>query len=177
MRKIVSVIAMAALVGLGPVALPAEGTAAGGRVRSVEFTGTSTFDFSSPDCSFAHQLFDATLTTRRGATLHIEGCTDLPTSPGPPGGTLFPFTGTFEIASGRRSITGTVTGAVGAPSSRPCDGLIPAGLDLELTPTTRRPHHPVAPLQLDGDWCSPGTPGVPGPISGTVTGALPHHIR
>ncbi len=177
MRRIISAVAIAALVGLGLVAPPAAGTAVGGRVRSVEFTGTSTFDFSSPDCSFAHQLFDATLTTRRGATLHIEGCADLPTDPA--GSTVFPFTGTFEIGSGRRSISGTVSGAVGTPTSGTCDGLFPGGLDFELTPTsgTRRPHHPVAPLQLDGVWCSPMVPGEPGPISGTLTGALPHHIR
>ena len=169
MRRIISAIAMTALVGLGPVALPAAGTAAGSRIRTVEFTGTSTFDFDSAECSFAHQLFDATLTTRRGATLHIEGCADLT------GSTVFPFTGTFAIESGRRSITGTVAGGVGTPTSSTCDGLSPAGLDSELTPTgeTARPNHPVAPLQLDGVWCSPATPGVPGPISGTLTGALP----
>lgn len=173
MRRFVSAIATAALVGLGPVALPAAGTAAGERIRTVEFTGTSTFDFESVECSFAHQLFDATLTTSRGATLHLEGCADLVSS------TVFPFTGTFAIEWGRRSITGTVTGSVGTPTSSTCGGLFPAGLDFELTPTsgTGRPHDPVAPLQLDGVWCSPATPNVPGPISGTLTGALPPGIR
>ena len=171
MRRIIGAIAMATLVGLGLVTLPAAGAAGGGRIRTVEFAGTSTFDFGAGGCSFAHQFYDATLTTKRGATLHIEGCADLA------GGTTFPFTGTFVIASPpRRSITGTVSGAVGNATSNPCAiGLVPAGLDFGLTPTreTGRPHNPVAPLQLDGVWCSPAVPGVPGPISGTLTGALP----
>jgi hypothetical protein len=172
MRRIIGAIAMATLVGLGSIALPAAGAAAAGRIRTVAFTGSSVFDFGSGGCSFAHQFYEATLTTRRGDTLHIEGCADLPSI-----GTTFPFTGTFTIASpGRRGITGTVSGVVGNPTANPCAaGLVPAGLDFELTPTreTRRPHDPVPPLQLDGVWCSPALPGVPGPISGTLTGALP----
>jgi hypothetical protein len=172
MRRIMGALAMATLVGLGSVALPTAGGAAPGRIRTVAFTGSSVFDFSTAGCSFAHQFYDATLMTKRGDTLHLEGCADLPTV-----GTLFPFTGTFTLASpGRRTVTGAVSGPIGGPASGPCDGgLVPGSIHFVLTPVrdTRRPHDPPAPLQLDGTWCSPAVPNVPGPISGTLTGELP----
>ena len=77
---------MATLVGVGAVALQT-GAAAAEPTRSVEFTGASVFEFRSSGCSFVHQLFDATLTTNRGDTLHIEGCVELV-------GSSFPFTST-----------------------------------------------------------------------------------
>ena len=170
MRRVVGAIAMVTLVGSGAVVLTT-GAASAQRIRSVEFTGTSVFEFGLPECPIVHQDYDATLTTNRGDTLHIEGCVDLVGNP-------FPFTGTFVIDSpGRRDVTGTVTGGVGTPASGTCDGglLGPTGFDFELTPTseTRRPHPPTPPLQLEGTWCSPALPGVAGPISGTLTGALP----
>jgi hypothetical protein len=166
MRRIIGAIAMATLVSAGAVALTT-GAAAAERTRSVEFTGTSVFQFGSTGCSFVHQVFDATLTTSRGDTLHIEGCVELV-------GSLFPFTGTFVIDSpGRRDVTGTVSGVVGTAPSDTCSvELLAAGLDFVLTPTSET-GRPAPPLQLDGTWCSPAVPGVAGPISGTLTGALP----
>lgn len=168
MRRIIAAIAMVTLVGPGVVALTT-GTAAAERTRSVEFTGTSVFEFGSSGCSFVHQVFDATLTTNRGDALHIEGCVEL--------GSPFPFTGTFVLDSpGRRDVTGAVSGIIGTAPSDPCSvDLLAVGFDFDLTPTseTRRPHPPAGPLQLEGTWCSPAVPGVAGPISGTLTGRLP----
>jgi hypothetical protein len=166
MRRFIGAIAMATLVGVGAVALQT-GAAAAEPTRSVEFTGASVFEFGSSGCSFVHQLFDATLTTNRGDTLHIEGCVELVGSP-------FPFTGTFVIDSpGRRDVTGTVSGVVGTAPSDTCSvDLIAVGFDFVLTPTSDT-GRPAPPLQLDGTWCSPAVPGVAGPISGTLTGALP----
>lgn len=169
MRRIIGAVAMATLVGVGLGALPAAGLDAGGRDRSVEFTGTSTFDFGSADCSFAHQVFDATLETRRGATLDIEGCVELIDA------TTFPFAGTFTIEVGHRAVTGTVSGSLSTPTTNPCTSGVPAGIDLELTPAA--PGRPRDALQLDGIWCSAAVPGVPGTISGTLTGALPPGVR
>jgi hypothetical protein len=169
MRGLIGAIAVAALVGSGAVALTT-GPATAERIRSVEFAGTSVFEFLESGCSFVHQNYDATLTTNRGDTMHLEGCVELVGIP-------FPLTGTFVIDSpGRRDITGTVSGLVGTQASGTCDaGLGATGLDFELTPTTdtRRPHPPAPPLHLDGTWCSSAVPGVAGPISGTLTGALP----
>jgi hypothetical protein len=168
MRKLIGAVAMAAFVGLGAVAPPA-GAAAGGRVRTVEFTGTSTFEFVAAGCSFVHQTHDATLATRRGATINLDGCVEFPS------GTTFPYTGTFTIdIEGRRSIAGTVSGEVGGtpPSSTCPDGLGATGLAFELTPV-RDNGRTQAPIQLVGTWCSPGTANVPGPIFGTLTGELP----
>jgi hypothetical protein len=166
MRRFIGAIAMATLVGVGAVALQT-GAAAAEPTRSVEFTGASVFEFGSSGCSIVHQRFDATLTTNRGDTLHIEGCVELVGSP-------FPFTGTFEIDSpGRRDVTGTVSGVVGTAPSDTCSvDLIAVGFDFVLTPTSDT-GRPAPPLQLDGTWCSPAVPGVAGPISGTLTGALP----
>ncbi|HKE72297.1 MAG TPA: hypothetical protein VKB57_01710 [Acidimicrobiales bacterium] len=170
MRRMIGAVAMATLVGLGAVALPTTGAAAAGRVRTVQFSGTSVFDLLTGGCSFAQQSFDATLTTKRGDTLHIEGCADATD------GVTFPFTGTFTIQSpGRRGIAGTVSGTVGTAPATACTTGVPAGLDFELTPVreTRRPHDTAPPLELDGVWCSPALPRTPGPISGTLTGVLP----
>jgi hypothetical protein len=165
MRRIIGALAAATLVGAGAVALTT-GAAAAEPIRSVEFTGTSVFDFATPECSFAHQVFDATLATHRGDSLHIDGCTEVLTSP-------FTFTGTFVLDSpGRHDVTGTVSGFVGGSPPDHCAVGFGASLDFELTPTTDT-GRPSLPLQLDGTWCSPMAPGVPGPISGTLTGALP----
>jgi len=167
MRRFIGAIAMATLVGVVAVALQT-GAAAAERTRSVEFTGASVFTGSS-ECTFFHQVFDATLTTNRGDTLHIEGCVELVGSSSP-----FPYTGTFVIDSpGRRDVTGTVSGVVGTAPSDTCSvNLIAVGFDFVLTPTSDT-GRPAPPLQLDGTWCSPAVPGVAGPISGTLTGALP----
>jgi hypothetical protein len=173
-RRTIGAVALTTFVGLGAVALPA-GSAAGERIRSVEFAGTSTFDIGG-GCRLIHQVHDATLATNRGDTLYIDGCVELSGSSG------LPYAGTFTIDSpGRRSTAGTVSGEVGGPpavGSCPED-LTGVGLDLELTPVrdTRRPDDPAAPMHLVGTWCSPATPNVPGPIFGNLTGQLPPGIQ
>jgi len=169
MRNLIGAIAMATLIGSGLAGLPA--AEAAGHPRTVEFTGTSTFDFGSGGCSFAHQVFDATLTTKRGATLHIEGCADIVD------GVTFPFSGSFTVSSaGRHSISGTVAGAVVTVSTGSCTTGAPAGLDFELT-QVRSDGQQRDPIALDGIWCSLGTPGVPNDISGTLSGELPPILR
>jgi len=168
MRRIISAIAVATLVGSGAVGLTT-GAAAAEPTRSVDFTGTSVFEFGSSGCSFVHQVYDATLVTSRGDTIHIEGCVDFIDTT-----TTFSFTGTFVIDSpGRHDVTGTVSGIIGTGASDPCGvDFFATGFDFELTPTSET-GRPASPLQLDGTWCSPMVPGVAGPISGTLTGALP----
>jgi len=165
MRRIIGAIAVATLVGAGAVAMTT-GAAAADRTRTVEFTGTSVYD-GPTECGTFHQVFDAALTTRRGDTLHIDGCVDLGSFP-------FPYTGTFVIDSpGQRDLTGTVTGVIGTEPSATCSGdYVAAGFEFVLTPTAET-GRPAAPLQANGTWCSSATPGVPGPISGTLTGPLP----
>jgi hypothetical protein len=168
MRKIIGAIAIATLVGSGLTGLPAAGAAPGGRVGTADFTGTSTFDFGSPDCAPGpHQVFDATITGKKGATLHIEGCVDLSNA------SNIRFTGSFTIAWPRRhSVTGTATSTPVTTTPSPCASGLTAALSMELTPV--RVHgQPRPPIALAGTWCSPGIPGVPGPISGTLSGALP----
>jgi hypothetical protein len=166
MRKIVGAIAMATLVGSGVTGLPAADAAAGGRVGTAPFDGTSTFDFAMAAClPGPHQVFDATITGNKVATLHIDGCVDL---------SDFVFTGTFTITwPQRHSVTGTATGTETTTSTSPCaSGLPPLTFSIELTPV-RGHGQPRPPIAFDGNWCSSTIPDVPGPISGTVTGALP----
>jgi hypothetical protein len=171
MRKILGAIAMATLVGSGLTGLPAAGAAAGGKVGTAPFTGTSTFNFPSDECATLpvsfNQVFDATITGQKDATLHVEGCVDLGNASG------IRFTGTFTITwPQRHSVTGTATNAPPTTTPGPCASGLTAALALELTPV-RAHGQPRPPLALDGTWCSSATPGVPGPIFGTVTGALP----
>jgi hypothetical protein len=168
MRKIIGAIAMATLVGSGLTGLPAAGAVARGQVGSADFTGTSTFDFGSADCAPGpHQVFDATISGKKGATLHIDGCVDLSNA------SNIRFTGSFTIAwPPRHNVTGTATSTPVTTTPSPCASGNPVPLAIELTPV--RDHgRPRPQLALDGTWCSPGTPGVPGPISGTLSGALP----
>jgi hypothetical protein len=169
MRKIIGAIAMATLVGSALTGLPAAGAAAGGRVGTADFTGTSTFDFASADCAPGpHQVFDATITGKKGATLHIDGCVDLSNA------SNIRFTGSFAIAwPPRHSVTGTAASSAPLTTAPgPCPSGVVAALAIELTPV--RVHgQPRPPIALNGTWCSPGIPGVPGPISGTLSGALP----
>jgi hypothetical protein len=166
MRRTIGGIAVAALVGAGAGATTTD-VAAADPTRTVEFTGTSVFDAASPDCSLIHQVFDATLTSARGDTLHIDGCVEVFTFP-------FTFTGTFLIDSpGPRDMTGTVSGVIGTDPSVDCGvEWATTGFEFVLEPTDGT-GRPATPLQADGTWCSPGVVGVPGPISGTLTGALP----
>jgi hypothetical protein len=165
MRRIIGAIVAATLVGVGAVATTA-GAAAADRTRTVEFTGTSVFDASS-DCSPIHQVYDGALTTNRGDTVHIDGCVGLLSFP-------FTFTGTFVIDSpGRHDLRGTVSGVIGTAASGTCsDDYATVGFEFVLTPTAGA-GRPIPPLEADGTWCSPGVVGVAGPISGTLTGALP----
>ena len=164
----------AVLVGLGAVGAPA--TAASGPPLNGEvsgpFTGTTVFD-SAPGCSFFHQVFDATYTTRhrRSGSFHLEGCVDF--AP-----VQFVYAGSFVLTTPNRAVlTGTVTGVIGGtPASDPCeeptDFATSLDLTLALTQGTKRFKHATGTIHLVGTWCSPSVPGVPGSISGALAGAL-----
>jgi hypothetical protein len=151
MRKLIGAVAMAAFVGLGAVAPPA-GAAAGGRVRTVEFTGTSTFEFRG------RRVLVRPPDPRRNAR-HPPGrppSTSMAASSSP-SGTTFPYTGTFTIdIEGRRSIAGTVSGEVGGtpPSSTCPDGWArrasPSSSRPCVTTGERRPHPTRRDLVLTG---------------------------
>lgn len=172
MRKLLVMIAVTAFLGSGALAAPAVAGAAPaqGHQVTVPFTGSSTFDLSTPACSFAHQVYDASLgATAGGATLHLDGCVSL-TIP-------FIFSGTFVITTAHLGqLTGTVTGPVGDASPTLCAAdLSSSSLDFALTPTgaTGAFHRTNGSVHLTGLWCSPAVPDVPGAISGTLTGPLP----
>ncbi len=148
------------------VPLPADHTV------TVPFAGTSTFDFSTPACPFAHQVFDAGIGARaRLGTLHADGCVD------PVAG--FPYHGTFVITTPHLGeVEGTVSGSIATPTSDSCPaGLVPGRLTFTLTPThgTKAFRHDTTPISLAGIWCSPAVPDVAGTIAGTLTGAVPRH--
>jgi hypothetical protein len=171
-RKLLAMIVMTAFLGSGALAVPAVAGAAPAQSHqvTVPFTGSSTFDLFTNGCSFAHQVYDATIGgSASGATLHLDGCVSL-TNP-------FIFSGTFVITTAHLGqLTGTVTGPVGDASPTLCAAdLFSSSLDFALTPTgaTGAFHQTNGTVHLTGLWCSPTVPEVPGPISGTLTGPLP----
>jgi hypothetical protein len=162
--------------GLMALATPiaAQPDASLNRDVSGPFTGTSVFDFSTPACTFVHQVHDATYTTanRRSGSFNLDGCVV--------SGPAFDYTGLFVVTTPNGAIlNGTVTGVVGGTSPPgPCDPThLPVSLDftLALTQGTKNFKHASGTIHLTGTWCSPGAPGVPGPISGTLAGALQRH--
>jgi hypothetical protein len=160
------------LVSLGAAAAPASAAPGQSLNRQVSgpFTGTSVFD-STPACSFFHQVYDATYTTKnaRSGSFHLDGCVEF-RSP------VFAYSGSFVLTTPNRAILqGTVTGVVGgsAPAD-PCEAGFAASLDftLVLTQGTKRFQGATGTIHLVGTWCSPTVPGVLGDISGTLAGAL-----
>ena len=169
MRRMLVAVTVVMTLGCGLVAAPTAVSAAprrGHHPVTVPFAGTSTFDFSTPDCPFADQVFDAGIGTRgRLGSLHLDGCVAI--------GAGFAFTGTFLITTPHRGkVEGTVSGSIATPTSGSCDtGLIAGTLNFTLTPTggTRVFRHDTKPISLVGTWCSPAVPDVAGPITGTLT--------
>jgi hypothetical protein len=176
MRKSFVAGVVALLTALSALAVPA--TAAGAMVPAtshqvnVPFSGTSTFDFIAPACGIVHQVFDATLSTHRAGTLDLDGCV-IAALAGP-----YTFEGSFTITiASHVALSGTATGSINGTSSVSCaSGTLGASFDFTLNPTggTRRLMHMISALDMGGTWCSPGTPDVPGPISGTLTVTLAH---
>jgi hypothetical protein len=168
------------------MAVPAAASASprGGPGHVSAFTGTSVFDFSTPSCSFAHQVFEATFGTRRHpGTIHVDGCAT-PTSLPPAGRTSVAasvtaavtftaaFTGTFTmVMPDRRHLAGAVTGSIQAPSAGSCSSdRGPAAVDLTLAPNagTLSVDHTRRTFDMIGTWCSSAAPGVTDPVTGTI---------
>jgi hypothetical protein len=176
MRRLALVLALAAaaLLAFGaPTA--AEPDASLHREVSGPFTGTSRFLDDAPQCPFGlfvYQVHDATYTTanNRAGSFNLAGCIDfLPIG--------FSYSGSFVVTTPNGAIlNGTVTGVVGGtPATGPCDPpTVPVSLDFTLAPTqgTKNFNHVTGTIRLIGTWCSPRVPVAPGPIFGTLTGAL-----
>jgi hypothetical protein len=173
MRRL-TVVVLAVAAGLVALGAPsaAEPNAALNREVSGPFTGTSVFDFSTPPCSFVHQVHDATYTPdhRHPGSFDLDGCVEF-------GEAGFAYSGLFVLTTPNgAALHGTVTGVVaGTSPTGPCDPTgFPASLEftLALTQGTKGFKHATGTIHLAGTWCSPAVPGVPGPIFGTLTGAL-----
>jgi hypothetical protein len=162
-------------VALGPP-VAAEPDAGLNRQVSGAFAGTSVFDDDAPQCPFGlfvYQVHDATYTTANGrsGSFHLAGCVDV----APIG---FSYSGLFVVTTPNGAIlNGTVTGVIGGTSATgPCEPPTPAPVALDftlaLTQGTRSFQHTTGTIHLTGTWCSPLVPFAPGPIFGTLTGAL-----
>lgn len=172
MRRLLFVVTCL-LMGLAVAAAPVAAAPDTGLSRSVTgpFSGTSVFDFSTPACSFAHQVYDASYNAQAGSSgsFHLDGCVTFGA------GGAFDYTGTFQLQLNRATLTGTVSGVVGNTPAHGCqDGLFPGSLTFTLTVQsgTARFKAAIGTISLDGTWCSPTTPNVAGPIDGNLTGHL-----
>jgi hypothetical protein len=129
------------------------------REVSGPFTGTTVFDFSTPRCSFVHQVFDATYQAEAGGsgTFHIDTCVSDALVDG-----AFPVDGSFVLTTpSGATLTGSVTGRVfGGPPQ----------LDFTLTVTggTGQFQGVTGTVGLDGTWDANN----PGAIAGTLVGSL-----
>jgi hypothetical protein len=161
------------LIAIGALIAPSPASAATGLNGELSgpFSGTTVFDFSTPRCTFVHQTYDATYTTKNGArgTLHLDGCIDfVPTT--------FSYDGTFRLRSTRDGSTlrGHVTGTVTNSTTQTCaQGAFPSDLDFTLTASrgTLRYAHVTGSIRLTGLWCSFANmlpPRFDGPISGSL---------
>ena len=165
---------VAVMSGMAALASPVGAARVRDGQLTFPFSGTSTFDFSTPPCSFVHQVFDATANVgREPATLHLDGCVRISSLPSP-----FAFDGSFTITVAHRGqVTGSATGTIGDDSSVSCaSGQVGSSLEFGLAPTggTRSLRHTITSIEVAGSWCSPALPDQPGPISGTVTVLLAH---
>jgi hypothetical protein len=162
------------LVGFTLAAGPVAAAADTGLNRTVTgpFTGTSVFDFSTPACSFAHQVYDASYNPQAGSSgsFHLDGCVTFG-----PGG-AFDFNGTFALQWNHATLAGTVAGVVGNAPASACPSGFASSLAFTLTVQsgTGRFNAASGTISLDGTWCSPTTPNVAGPINGDLTGHLSH---
>ena len=187
MRRLAAVLTFVGFT-FGLVALPAtalaqttspttsQGTGPGPNpLVSGSFTGTSTFDYTTPTClpfpTQVHQVFDGTYTIQSGRTgsFHLDGCTANVTSPAGP----YPYSGTFALAApGGATMNGTAVGSLMAVA--PFSDNVT--LTITLTPTggTHEFGNVGGLVNLTGTWQSGGFPTTTGPISGSLTGALTH---
>jgi hypothetical protein len=176
-RKLLVSTAASVMIAGGVIGVPASVAGASvppkGKVVTYQFTGSSTFDQSTPACDFVHQTYDANVTINGVlAQMHLDGCVTntLP----------YPYDGTFTITEGRRSqMTGTVDGLINNGSAACTGAGGDAALDFTLTVSTATGKFSGVngTVHLLGDWCSSGTPNVVDPVSGTLSrgggGALP----
>jgi hypothetical protein len=191
MRRLAGVLASVGFT-LGLVALPATAlaqttspttSAASGSLNervSGPFTGTGTIYGEHPPCPASlpvdayHQVFDGTYTAvknGRTGSFHLDGCTNF----GDTVDTLlpFPFSGTFTLtAPNGATMSGTAAGLIGGARATP----YPYALRITLTPTggAKKFANVGGVVSLTGTWQFTQMAGVPGPISGSLAGALTH---
>ena len=134
------------------------------------FSGASSFTFFTGGCSFVEQTFGASYTTSTGTgSFSMDGCSGVPTISG---STITDsFSGTFALtAPDGATLQGNVAGSLVSTTASPTV----ASLSFALTPTsgTNEFANATGSISLTGTWASPALPGVPGPISGSLSAAL-----
>jgi hypothetical protein len=164
-------LALGVLLGVFAVVVAPAGIASAKPIKNSKknqvsgpFTGTGTYD-SSPTsiCSlqgspFVSQEFDGTYIVPKGGgtgSFKIQGCVD-PTA----GPNTLPFVGAFAFVTTPAgvNVSGPVVGAIGT-----LDGSVNLTLSLSGAGGT------ATTVTLTGTWTTTLQPGVPTPISGTLT--------
>jgi hypothetical protein len=175
---VVAVTAVVLALGAGPAAAAPSIGALNQRTTG-PFAGTTEFDFSTPGCGFAHQVFDGTYRVDRKAkkpvtgSFHLDTCVSFSPNPSATGST-FLWNGTFTLdPPGRGKLTGIVSSRRDFPPG-PCGSAFAASLNFRL-----RVQHATGPyagvrgkVVLRGTWCSGMAPDDPDPITGRLAGRL-----
>jgi hypothetical protein len=176
------VVAVATVVvlalGVGPAAAAPSVKALNQRV-SGPFNGTTEFDFSTPGCSFAHQVFDGTYRVNQKGkkpgtgSFHLDTCVSF--SPDPSGtGSTFLWDGTFTLdPPGPGTLSGTVFSRRDLTPG-PCPSAFAASLNFRLKVQNATGDYAgvKGKVALRGTWCSGMLPDDPDPIFGKLKGNL-----
>jgi hypothetical protein len=126
------------------------------------FSGTTSFTFGTGGCAFVEQVFDATYpgsSAVGSVTLHLDGCADIIPSP-------WTYTGTFAITTSVGTLAGKVAGLLlNVVNSFPTDW------ELTLTVVSGSGAFAVTTgaIHVSIQWIGGGTPGIPTPMTGSVT--------
>jgi hypothetical protein len=126
------------------------------------FSGTTSWTIGTGGCSFVQQVFEATYpgTSAVGSvTLHLDGCADIIPSP-------WTYTGTFAITTSVGTLAGKVAGLLlNVVNSFPTDW------ELTLTVVSGSGAFAVTTgaIHVSIQWIGGGTPGIPTPMTGSVT--------
>jgi hypothetical protein len=167
MRKLrlLGVVWLVALGALWSLAAPATATGAPGGTElpvSGTFTGTGFFD-SPPDCVAFHTWHDGsgTWTSLGDSTFHLDYCVTY-TATGPS-----PLAGTFTIEAAGGTLTGDVTGTLGAVAEP--EGF-PVHYELTVTGGTGDYEGATGSLVFEASWDAEVIPVTS--IHGTVSGSV-----
>src|SRR4051794_14275487 len=151
-----------------PVSAGAVGTKRLHSLSTGAVVGTREYEFVPPPC--LDQYTDRTSVTvdrgHRSGTLTMNVCS-IPRRNGSD------LTGTFTLAMGKNTLSGTVTGTDDVDFTRTCPQsyLIPLAIryQLEVESGVGWFKNAGGTMTLAGTWCSPGQVRTPGPIIGNLT--------